>query len=77
MHGGKLINLSLAVLIVVVLAYAGLGLVVHLNDPRSKTNKLFVLLIISVIIWVTTNYFENELVARSLNVFLLKIENNK
>ncbi|KKQ18321.1 MAG: PAS/PAC sensor signal transduction histidine kinase [Berkelbacteria bacterium GW2011_GWA1_36_9] len=69
-----MISTSLIILIIVIVIYLSLGLIVYFSNSKNKTNILFVLLIMSIIIWVCSNFFENEKIAVNFFGLLLKID---
>ena len=58
-------------LILIISACVFLGSLVYHNNPKGKDNRLFLLSIICVIIWIITNYLENINFSYIVRTYLL------
>ena len=61
---------------VVIIMFSSLGLagLVYFKDPKRKINQLFIVLILFLIVWVISNYLENEPINPELASLFLRID---
>ncbi len=66
--------LSWILVIIVVSLCLGLGGIVYFKNPKEKINKIFIVLVFLVIIWILSNYLENEPIDPALASLFLRID---
>lgn len=62
------------ILLFIISACIYLGYTVYCKDRRAKENKLFAVLIFWLVIFILSNYFENETISPSLRIVSLHID---
>lgn len=58
----------------ILIAHLYLGVLVYNINPKGRDNKVFVLLTISVVMWIIANYLQNELIPFSLRQMFLYLD---
>ncbi|MDP2918419.1 MAG: ATP-binding protein [bacterium] len=66
--------LGLIFFIIVLLAHLILGNLAFFKNRQSKTNKIFSLLVLFIVIWMIASYLENELASIKLSSLALKVD---
>jgi len=66
--------MSLTFTFVLLALYLILGLFVLFRNPRSKTNIYFFLFVTALIVWILSNFYENEVPDVNIATNLLKID---
>lgn len=66
--------MSIWIISIIIFSSVFLGFVAFLKNPRNKTNRLFLLMILFVVIWQLSNFFENENINPSLAKIFLRID---
>ncbi len=59
---------------IIVLFSISLGLVAFFKNPRSKTNRIFLLLILFMVTWQLSNFLENEKIGQNLAKLFLRTD---
>lgn len=67
-------NLGTILIILTALGNLILGGLVYYKDPKKLNNRLFILLIISVNIWILSSHFSNHVDSNYVSALLLKID---
>jgi len=60
--------------VIILVACLYLGSLVYYRNPKSKDNKLFLVLIFWLILWMIFNYFENDPLQESIKILFLKLD---
>ncbi|MCX6786120.1 MAG: ATP-binding protein [Candidatus Komeilibacteria bacterium] len=69
-----MLDLSIWIILIIITSSLFLGLVAFFKNPKNKTNRLFLLMIIFVVIWQLSNFFENEDISHNLAKLFLRID---
>lgn len=69
-----LMSIQLLIFIIITLANLALGTLVLLRNPKNYTNRLFMLLVIALSVWMTASFFEDVVTRTNMAVQLLKID---
>jgi signal transduction histidine kinase len=69
-----MISISLIFLIIILALHILIALVVFSNNPKNKINKYFVWMVLFGIIWILSNYLENEPFSENYRELFLKLD---
>jgi signal transduction histidine kinase len=66
--------LEWSLFLIIIILNLILGFLVLFKNPKKEINKLFFWLVIFIVLWITSNYLENENLSISLRSFFLKLD---
>ncbi len=65
---------SLLLLVLIIFLLTLIGVIVFFKNPKNKINQYFGLTIFFGILWILSNYFENEPISEIYRIFFLKFD---
>ncbi len=65
---------SFVLFVSILIAHLCLGVLVYNTNPRGKDNKIFIMLTISVVVWIIANYLQNEPISFLLRRIFLYLD---